>query len=153
MRCSDWLKNDSLCLRCSADQNVVLLVDAMDWGFTYKDLIKKIVCNTESNKCIMYRCESYPGTAALKKFIDQELNEHDDKKFNYCQWDTTDRAILTTLQPLTKNTKRFDWCYWCLTRHSYIAKLKLTSSWYRAKSKATTGVRNTASYIPWLHTI
>ena len=153
MRCSDWLKNDSLCLRCSADQNVVLLVDAMDWGFTYKDLIKKIVCNTESNKCIMYRCESYPGTAALKKFIDQELNEHDDKKFNYCQWDTTDRAILTTLKPLTKNTKRFDWCYWCLTRHSYIAKLKLTSSWYRAKSKATTGVRNTASHIPWLHTI
>ena len=25
---------------CSAHQNVVLLVDAMDWGFTYKDLIK-----------------------------------------------------------------------------------------------------------------
>ena len=25
---------------CSADQNIVLLVDAMDWGLTYKDLIK-----------------------------------------------------------------------------------------------------------------
>ena len=25
---------------CSAHQNVMLLVDAMDWGLTYKDLIK-----------------------------------------------------------------------------------------------------------------
>ena len=34
---------------CSANQNVKLLVDAMDWDLSYKDLIKKIVCNTESN--------------------------------------------------------------------------------------------------------
>ena len=74
----------SVCV-CSAHQNVVLLVDAMDWDLTYKDLIKKIVCNTESNKCIMHRCESCPGTATLKEFLDQELNEHeDDKKFKYC---------------------------------------------------------------------
>ena len=39
-----------------------------------------------------------------------------------------------------------------LTRHSYIAKLKITSSWYRTKSKATTGVKNTAKYVPWLYT-
>ena len=67
----------SVCV-CSAHQNVVLLVDAMDWDLTYKDLIKKIVCNTESNKCIMHRCESCPGTATLKEFLDQELNEHED---------------------------------------------------------------------------
>ena len=42
-----------------------------------------------------------------KKFLDQEPNEHEDKeKFNYCQWDTTDRAILKPLEPLMKNTKR-----------------------------------------------
>ena len=29
----------SVCV-CSAHQNIVLLVDAMDWGLTYKDLIK-----------------------------------------------------------------------------------------------------------------
>ena len=51
---------------CSAYQNIVLLVDAMDWECTYKDMIKKIVCNTESNKCIIHRCESCPGTATLK---------------------------------------------------------------------------------------
>ena len=75
----------SVCV-CSTHQNVVLLVDAMDWDLTYKDLIKKIVCNTESNKCIMRRCESCPGTATLKEFLYQELNKHkNDEKFNYCQ--------------------------------------------------------------------
>ena len=55
---------------CSSHQNVVLLVDAMDWDLTYKDLIKKIVCNTGSNKWIMHQCESCPGTANLKEFLD-----------------------------------------------------------------------------------
>ena len=36
-----------------------------------------------------------------------------------------------------------------LTRHSHIAKLKITSSWYRTISEPFTGVKNTASYIPW----
>ena len=102
----------------------------MDWELTYKDLIKKIVCNIESNKCIMHWCESCPGTATLKEFLDQELNEHeDDEKFNYCQWDTTDRAILTTFTATYEEYKETlidvadD-----LTKHSYIAKLKVTSS-------------------------
>ena len=74
----------SVCV-CCADQNVVLLVDAMDWGLTYKGLINTIFHNPESNKCVMHRCESCPGTAALKEFLDQEFNEHeDDEKFNYC---------------------------------------------------------------------
>ena len=74
----------SVCV-CCAHQNVVLLVDAMDWGLTYKGLINKIFHNPESNKCAMHRCESCPGTAALKEFLDQEFNEHeDDEKFNYC---------------------------------------------------------------------
>ena len=37
MVCSGWLK-------------IMLLVNAMDWDLTYKDLIKKIVYNPESNK-------------------------------------------------------------------------------------------------------
>ena len=43
---------------CSSHQNVVLLVDAMDWDLTYKDMIKKIVFNSDSNKCVMHRRES-----------------------------------------------------------------------------------------------
>ena len=119
----------SVCV-CSAHQNVVLLVDAMDWDLTYKDLIKKIVCNTESNKCIMHRCESCPGTATLKEFLDQKLSEHeDDGKLNYCLQDTTDGAILTTFTAIYGEYKEtlidvVDY----LTRHSYITKLKITSS-------------------------
>ena len=119
----------SVCV-CSAPQNVVLLVDAMDWVLTYKDPIKKIICNTESNKCIMHRYESCPGTVGLKEFLDQEFNEHEgDDKFNYCQWDTTDRALLTTFTASCEECKETlidvvdD-----LTRHSYIVMLKITSS-------------------------
>ena len=80
--------------------------------------------------------------------------EHeDDEKFNYCQWDTTDRTILTTFTAPDKEYKEtlidiID----DITKHSYIAKLKITSSWYKAKSKATTRVKNSASYMPWLYT-
>ena len=90
----------------SFHQNVVLLVDAMDWDVTCKDLIRKIVCKTECNKCIINRCESCPGTATLKEFIDQEFNKHgDDEKLNNCQWDTTDRAILITFTAMYEEYK------------------------------------------------
>ena len=118
----------SVCV-CSAHQNVVLLVDAMDWNLTYKDLIKKTVYNTESNKCIMHQCESYLCTATLNYFLDQELNEHeDDEKFNYC-WDTSDQGIMTIFTATYEEYKKtlidvID----DLTRHSYIAKLKMTCS-------------------------
>ena len=126
---SGWSKNDSACI-CSAHQNVVLLVDTMDRDLIYKDLMKKIVCNTESNKCIMYQCESCPDTAILKEFLDQELNEHlDDEKFNYCQWDTMDQAILTIFPAIYEEYKEtlidvID----DLTRHSYTAKRRVTIS-------------------------
>ena len=74
---ADSKMTHSVCV-CSAHQNVMLLVDVMDWDLTYKDLIKKIIYNPESNKHIMHPCESCPGTATLKEFLNQELNEHED---------------------------------------------------------------------------
>ena len=64
------------------------------------------------------------------EFLDQELNEHeDDDKCNYYQWDTTDRAILTTFTAIYKEYKEtLNDVTDDLTRHSYIAKLKVTSS-------------------------
>ena len=62
----------SICI-CSAHQNAMLLVDAIYWDLTYKHLIKKIVYNPESNKCIIHQCEFCPGTATLKEFLDQKL--------------------------------------------------------------------------------
>ena len=71
----------------------------------------------------------------------------------YSQRDTTNLAILINFTVTYEEYKEtlidvID----DLTRHLYIAKLKITSTWYRTKSKATTGVKNTASYIPWLYT-
>ena len=112
---------------CSAHQNVMLLVDTMDWDLTYKDLIKMIVCNPESNKCMTHRCESCPGTTILKEFLDQKLNEHeDDEEFNYCQWDTADRATLTTIIATYEEYKEtlID-VIEDLTRYSYIAKCQV----------------------------
>ena len=100
----------------------------MNWDLTHKDLIKKIVWNIEGKKYIMHQCESSPDTATLKEFLDQELNEQeDDETFNSCQWDTTDRAILTIFTATYEEYKEtlidaID----DLTRHSYIAKLKIT---------------------------
>ena len=54
----------------------------------------------------MYRCESRPGTATPKDFLNQELSEHeDDKKFNYYQWETL--WIEQYSQPLQPLTKKF----------------------------------------------
>ena len=79
----------SVCV-CSSHQIVVLIVHAMNWNLTQKDLMKKMVCNIDSSKCLIHRCESCLDTATLKKFLCQELNEHeDDEKFKYCQWDTS----------------------------------------------------------------
>ena len=102
----------------------------MDWDLTYKDLIKKIGCNTESSKCPRHWYESCPGTPTMKDFLDQELNTHeDDKKLNNCQWDTIDREILTTFtvnQEEYKNTliDVID----DLPRHFYITKVKIITS-------------------------
>ena len=77
----------------------------------------------------MNGCESCPGTATLKELLDQELNEHeDDEKFDYCLWDITDRAILTTFTTTCEEYKEtFIDVIDDLIRHSYIAKLKITS--------------------------
>ena len=109
----------SVCV-CSAHQNVILLVDAMESDLTYKDLIKNIVYNSESNKYIMH------DTYTLCKYFTNSNNE----------------GYKVTLIDVIDD----------LTRHSYFTKLKITGSWYKTKSKATTGVENTVSYILWLYT-
>ena len=113
----------SVCV-CSIHQNAVLLTDAIDWDFTYKDLMKKVVCDVESRVCMMHRCESCPGSEGLEKFLDNELKHLDmDSELHYCQWQTTDRASLETLTTTYGEYKELliekinE-----LTRHSYLAK-------------------------------
>ena len=125
----------SVCV-CSMHQNAVLLTDAVDWDFTYKDLMEKVVCDVESRVCMMHRCESCPGSEALEKFLDDELRHLDmDSEFHYCQWQTTDRASLVTLTTtygeykdlLVEKINE-------LTRHSYLAKAQ--AKYIKAKKES-----------------
>ena len=72
----------------------------------------------------MHRCESGPGTAALKAFLDKKLGDFNvDNEFHYCQWDTTDRASLAALTTTCEDYKdTLIKTINSLTRHSFLAK-------------------------------
>ena len=73
---------------------------------------------------MMHRCESCPGSAALKKFLDDELSHLDmDSEFHYCQWQKTDRATQAVLTTTFKEYKELliDSIN-NLTRPSYLTK-------------------------------
>ena len=122
--CKYWVPKfltHSVCV-FSTHQDFLMLVDALDWDLSYKDLLKKIVCNSENKKCIMHWCESCPVSATLKEFLDQKLNKYEgDEKFNYCLWNTTDQVILTTIASTYKEYKdTLIGVIDDLIRHSYI---------------------------------
>ena len=113
----------SVCV-CSIHQNATLIVDAIDWDITYKDLISKLVCDSNKRECMMHRCEFCPGRDALKQFLDDQLSEIDaESEFHYNQWDNTDRASLSTVTTTCEEYKEIlvDMID-KLTKHSYLAK-------------------------------
>ena len=97
----------------------------------------------------MHWYESCPGTASLKEFLVQEISEHE-KLLSVRQYGSG--SIGNHYSHLQIIQRHFDWCYWWFNKAFCITKLKITSSWYRTKSKATTGVKKFASYICWLYT-
>ena len=45
---------------------------------------------------MMHWCDSCPGSASLKQFLDEQLSDvESESEFQYNQWDTTDGASLT----------------------------------------------------------
>ena len=62
----------SVCV-CTTHQNTILLVDALNWEVTYKELVTKVVCDLSNGKCMMHRCNNCPGTNALRKLLEQEF--------------------------------------------------------------------------------
>ena len=161
----------SFCV-CSIHKNAALLVDAILWDVTYKDLINKIVCDSNNRICMMHRCEKCPGIEALKTFLQDSLKDFDEEEeFHYMQWDTTDRASLQTITTTCSDyieilSKEIDE----LTKHSFVTKcqarflnlrknlcclmkrlfcatlLKITNSLFKMRSRVITGVRNTVLY-------
>ena len=58
-------------------QNTILLVDALKWEVTYKDLVNKVVCDPSNCECMMHRCANCPGKNALRKLLEEELSDID----------------------------------------------------------------------------
>ena len=128
----------SVCV-CSYHQNAILLMEAMDWNLTYKDLIKKIVCDETNRTCMLHRCEKCPGIAALSLFLDKEFeNFAPDEEIHFYQWQSTDRTSLLDHTATVSDYKdlllnSID----SLTKHSFIAKSQAS---YLKEKKVNLGV-------------
>ena len=71
---------------CSTHQNTILLVDALNWEVTYKDLVNKVVCDSSNRECMMHCCTNCARTNALHKFMEEKLSDIDpDFQFHYSQ--------------------------------------------------------------------
>ena len=108
---------------CSYHQNAVLLVGAIDWNLTYKDLMEIMVCNIGNKECMVHRCDNCPGAASLQLFLENKLEELENYDTTLTQWQKTDRPTM-----VTQSTDRT--CYIKLlvdvldqlTSHSFTAK-------------------------------
>ena len=62
----------SVCI-CATHQTAILLVNAVNWDITYKDLMSIIVCDTSERQCMIHRCELhvpvFNGRYQSKSFI------------------------------------------------------------------------------------
>ena len=114
---------NSVCV-FTTHQNIILLVDALNWEVTYKDLVNKVVRDPSNREFMMHCCTSCPGINALCKFLEEELSEIDpDFQFHYSQWQTKDRACLV---PVTSTCEEYkDTLISAInakTKHSFLAK-------------------------------
>ena len=158
---------------CTTHRNTILLVVALNWEVTYKDLANKVVCDPSNCECMMHPCTYCPGTNTLHKFLEEELSDIDpDFQFHYSQWQTTDRASLVMVTSTCEGYKdTLISAINAITKHLLLAKCQanflrakkeslkanevivlgdftenyqITSSLCKMKSKVTIGVKNTA---------
>jgi len=91
---------------------------------TYHDLMEKLVCNVESNECMLHRCSACPGKEGLMQYL-RELcdTSYDEASVHYKQWESTDRTTLVKhVQDLTEYLEVLVDKTDLLTTHQYIAK-------------------------------
>ena len=144
----------------------MLLVDAMDWDLTYKDLITKIVSNPESNKCMMHRCESCLALQFWMNFLIRNSTNMKMIKNLIENHYSSLRRIQEILIDAIDDLARYSYIAKCQAQYlkwqkRHLEKIKplllgilvkIASFWYRTKFTTTTGVKNAASYIPCLYT-
>ena len=55
-----------------------LLVEAMNSGDSYKDLLQKLVCFLSNKECMLGRCEQCPDRQILIDYLYDYFNKFDD---------------------------------------------------------------------------
>ena len=78
-------------------RNTKLLVEAIHSPNTYKDLLAKLVCSIGNKECMLGRCDNCTDKEVLSNHLHNFFGEYDeDSQIMYTQWDTTDRATVST---------------------------------------------------------
>ena len=92
---------------CTSHQNVMLLVDAMDWELIYKDLIKKIVTKLRATNASCIGMNPVLALQLWKNFlIRNSTNMKMIRNLSTVSGTLRIEQYWQSLQPLTKNTKR-----------------------------------------------
>ena len=112
----------SVCV-CTYHQNAKSLVSAVDWEYSYNDLMKIVVCDINSREFMVHCCNNCPGNHALSEVLSTELIDMKNETIVVQQWQKTDRhtfllytsSIDEFAESLVENVD-------LLTSHSFIAK-------------------------------
>lgn len=93
----------SVCV-CTYHQNVKLMMQSIHLNTPYQDLLHKLVCDLQSEECMLHRCPNCPDVSVIREYLMQlEIMETKDI-IVFKQWIHTDRESLETL---TKSTDDF----------------------------------------------
>ena len=72
---------------------------------TYHNLLEELVCSTESELCMIHRCQNCLGTSALQRHIESKLEKsmlENDDSVKFKQWISNDQvSIEEQIKPLS----------------------------------------------------
>ena len=113
----------SVCV-CTYHENVKLLLQAISSDYSYKELIKLLVCSTDNRDCMLRHCQKCPGNESFKSSIQNQFEQWDpEDEVTYSEWVSTNRTeqiqrtvtLEEYLNILEKSLEK-------LMPHSFIAK-------------------------------
>ena len=82
---------------CEYDQNFKLLASKIPELLEYKDLLKRIVCNTNLRNCMLRRCDHCPTMNSLRTYLLELFNMHEIENLLCYQWQK-DKNFYTMMQ-------------------------------------------------------
>ena len=109
---------------CSYHQNVKLMVEGATLNSDYKDLLRVMVCDIESYKCMSNECADCPGEEILTELLSAESESMPDQ-IVYKQWVNTDRAnMISVMQTYSEFCESLIEKLTELKKHHYVAKIQ-----------------------------